>query len=165
MGTKKLIEEEFDMRPQSKPDASVRGRLLKWKNSDYVAFEPQKARETPARTVLKEKKGGCFYKNEGEKENSFSLHVNVDGSEKYPAYAALEKAQEILKPLMKEEPKLNVKKFFEDTPELKVWHRKSDKQLCAMITIDCSATQEKMSSQLFRAASEINKIINANKFA
>lgn len=165
MGTKKLIEEEFDMRPQSKPDASVRGRLLKWENSDYVAFEPQKARETPARTVLKEKKGGCFYKNEGEKENSFSLHVNVDGSEKYPAYAALEKAQEILKPLMKEEPKLNVKKFFEDTPELKVWHRKRDKQLCAMITIDSSATQEKMSSQLFRAASEINKIINANKFA
>ena len=153
------------MRPQSKPDASVRGRLLKWENSDYVAFEPQKARETPARTVLKEKKGGCFYKNEGEKENSFSLHVNVDGSEKYPAYAALEKAQEILKPLMKEEPKLNVKKFFEDTPELKVWHRKRDKQLCAMITIDSSATQEKMSSQLFRAASEINKIINANKFA
>ena len=165
MGTKKLIEEEFDMRPQSKPDASVRGRLLKWENSDYVAFEPQKARETPARTVLKEKKGGCFYKNEGEKENSFSLHVNVDGSEKYPAYAALEKAQEILRPLMKEEPKLNVKKFFEDTPELKVWHRKRDKQLCAMITIDSSATQEKMSSQLFRAASEINKIINANKFA
>lgn len=165
MSTKKLIEEEFDMRPQSKPDASVRGRLLKWENSDYVAFEPQKARETPARTVLKEKKGGCFYKNEGEKENSFSLHVNVDGSEKYPAYAALEKAQEILKPLMKEEPKLNVKKFFEDTPELKVWHRKGEKQLCAMITIDSSATQEKMSSQLFRAASEINKIINANKFA
>ena len=152
------------MRPQSKPDASVRGRLLKWENSDYVAFEPQKARETPARTVLKEKKGGCFYKNEGEKENSFSLHVNVDGSEKYPAYAALEKAAEILKPLMKEEPKINVKKFFEDTPELKVWHRKGDKQLCAMITIDSSATQERMSSQLFRAASEINKIINANKF-
>ena len=164
MSTKKLIEEGYDMRPQSKPDASVRGRLLKWENSDYVAFEPQKARETPARTVLKEKKGGCFYKNEGEKENSFSLHVNVDGSEKYPAYAALEKAQEILKPLMKEEPKLNVKKFFEDTPELKVWHRKGEKQLCAMITIDSSATQEKMSSQLFRAASEINKIINANKF-
>lgn len=164
MATKKLIEEGFDMRPQSKPDASVRGRLLKWENSDYVAFEPQKARETPARTVLKEKKGGCFYKNEGEKENSFSLHVNVDGSEKYPAYAALEKAAEILKPLMKEEPKINVKKFFEDTPELKVWHRKGDKQLCAMITIDSSATQERMSSQLFRAASEINKIINANKF-
>lgn len=164
MATKKLIEEGFDMRPQSKPDASVRGRLLKWENSDYVAFEPQKARETPARTVLKEKKGGCFYKNEGEKENSFSLHVNVDGSEKYPAYAALEKATEILKPLMQEEPKINVKKFFEDTPELKVWHRKGDKQLCAMITIDSSATQERMSSQLFRAASEINKIINANKF-
>lgn len=57
MSTKKLIEEGYDMRPQSKPDASVRGRLLKWENSDYVAFEPQKARETPARTVLKEKKG------------------------------------------------------------------------------------------------------------
>ena len=165
MGTKKLIEEEFDVRPQSKPDASLRGRLLKWENSDYVAFEPQKARETPARTVLKEKKGGCFYKNEGEKENSFSLHVNVDGSEKYPAYAALEKAQENLKPLMKEEPKQNVNKFSESTTARKEWHRKSDKQLCAMITIDSSATQEKMSSQLFRAASEINKIINANKFA
>ena len=65
---------------------------------------------------------------------------------------------------MKEEPRINVKKFFEDTPELKVWHRKVDRQLCAMITIDSSVPQERMSSQLFRLASEVNKIINANKF-
>ena len=164
MGTKKLIEEEFDMRPQSKPDASVRGRLLKWKNSDYVAFEPQKARETPARTVLKEKKGGCFYKNEGEKENSYSLHLNVDGSEKDPAGALLDKAASILKPYLKKEPKLEAKSFLEDSAELKVWHRKKDRQLCAMIVIDSHLPKEQMSGRLFRLSSEINKIIDKSKF-
>ena len=77
MSTKKnnelLVDESFVVRPKAKPDEAVKGRLLKWKDSDYVAFEPQRKKDTPPRTVLKEQKGGAYYKNEGDKENSYSL--------------------------------------------------------------------------------------------
>ena len=86
MSTKKnnelLIDESFVVRPKGKPDEAVRGRLLKWRDSDYVAFEPQK------------KKG----------------------------------------------------------------------QLCAFLTIDSNLPKEQMSGRLFRLSSEINKIIDNNKF-
>ena len=158
------IDDNYVNRPQGKPDDSIRGRLLKWKNSDYVAFEPQKPRDTPARTMLKEQKGGAYYKNEGEKENSYSLHLNVDGTEKDPASALLDKASSILKPYLKEEPKLDTRNFIEDTPELQVWHRKKKSQLCAFITIDSHLPKEQMSGRLFRLSSEINKIIDNGKF-
>ena len=51
------VEDHFANRPQTKPSERISGRLLKWKDSDYVAFEPQKPRDTPARTILKEGKG------------------------------------------------------------------------------------------------------------
>ena len=159
-----MTEDIFVNRPQRKPDSTVKGRLLKWEDCDYVAFEPQKSKEAPARTVLKEQRGGSYYKNEGEKENSYSLHLNVDGSEKDPAGALLDKAANILKPYLKKEPKLEAKSFLEDSAELKVWHRKKDRQLCAMIVIDSHLPKEQMSGRLFRLSSEINKIIDKSKF-
>ena len=141
MSTKKknelMIDERFDVRPKAKPDEAVKGRLLKWKDS---------------------------YKNEGDKENSYSLHLNVDGSEKDPAGALMEKAANILKPYLKEEPKVDARNFLEDSPELQVWHRKKKGQLCAFLTIDSNLPKEQMSGRLFRLSSEINKIIDNNKF-
>ena len=88
--------ENYGERPTGKPDEKVEGRLLKWKDSDYVAFEPVQKRDQdhPARTYLKETKNVSFYKNEGEKENSYSLHVNVDGSTPDAPAAVLQKAAE-----------------------------------------------------------------------
>ena len=158
------LEEYFASRPMTRPSERINGRLLKWKDSDYVAFEPQKPRSTPARTMLKEGKGSQYYRNEGEKENSYSLHVNVDGSEKDPAGALLDKASAILKPYLKAEPKVETRRFIEDAPGLQVWHRKGKGQLCAFITIDSRLPREQMSGRLFRLCSEINKIIDAKKF-
>lgn len=158
------VEDHFANRPQTKPSERISGRLLKWKDSDYVAFEPQKPRDTPARTILKEGKGCQYYHNEGEKDNSYSLHVNVDGSEKDPAGALLEKASAVLRQYLKEEPKIDTRNFIEDSPELQVWHRKGKHQLCAFITIDSHLPREQMSGRLFRLCSEINKIIDSKKF-
>lgn len=159
-----MIEEGFDVRPKGKPDETVKGRLLRWKNSDYMAFEPQRKKDTPPRTMLEEQKGGAYYRNEGDKENSYSLHLNVDGAEKDPAGALFEKAASILKPYLKQEPKVDSRNFLEDTPELQVWVRKKKGQLCAFMTIDCHLPKEQMSGRLFRLSSEINKIIDNNKF-
>ena len=41
----KKYDDTFVNRPLGKPDETVRGRLLKWNGSDYVAFEPQKSKD------------------------------------------------------------------------------------------------------------------------
>jgi len=158
--------ENFSERPAGKPDEKVEGRLLRWKGTDYVAFEPVQKRDQdhPARTYLKETKNVSFYKNEGEKENSYSLHVNVDGSTPDAPAALLQKAAEALKPLMKKEPQIaNNTLFITDTDELKVWQRKKQKQLVIQFTLD-TGMPFLMTSNMLRLAQEANKIINSNKF-
>ena len=158
--------ENYGERPAGKPDEKVEGRLLKWKGTDYVAFEPVQKRDQdhPARTYLKETKNVSFYKNEGEKENSYSLHVNVDGSTPDAPAALLQKAAEALKPLLKKEPQIAVNTLFiKDTDELKVWQRKKQKQLVIQFTLD-TGMPFLMTSNMLRLAQEANKIINSNKF-
>ena len=158
--------ENYGERPMGKPDEKVEGRLLKWKDSDYVAFEPVQKRDQdhPARTYLKETKHVSFYKNEGEKENSYSLHVNVDGSTPDAPTALLQKAAEALKPLLKKEPQIASNTLFiKDTDELKVWQRKKQKQLVIQFTLD-TGKPFLMTSNMLRLAQEANKIINSNKF-
>jgi hypothetical protein len=157
---------DYTKRPTVKPDEKVEGRLLKWKGTDYVAFEPVQKRDQdhPARTYLKETKNVSFYKNEGEKENSYSLHVNVDGSTPDAPTALLQKAAEALKPLLKKEPQIASNTLFiKDTDELKVWQRKKQKQLVIQFTLD-TGKPFLMTSNMLRLAQEANKIINSNKF-
>lgn len=161
---KRMID--YTKRPTVKPDEKVEGRLLKWKGTDYVAFEPVQKRDQdhPARTYLKETKHVSFYKNEGEKENSYSLHVNVDGSTPDAPAALLQKAAEALKPLLKKEPQIASNTLFiRDTDELKVWQRKKQKQLVIQFTLD-TGLPFLMTSNMLRLAQEANKIINSNKF-
>ena len=161
---KRMID--YTKRPTVKPDEKVEGRLLKWKGTDYVAFEPVQKRDQdhPARTYLKETKNVSFYKNEGEKENSYSLHVNVDGSTPDAPAALLQKAAEALKPLLKKEPQIASNTLFiKDTDELKVWQRKKQKQLVIQFTLD-TGKPFLMTSNMLRLAQEANKIINSNKF-
>jgi len=161
---KRMID--YTKRPTVKPDEKVEGRLLKWKGTDYVAFEPVQKRDQdhPARTYLKETKNVSFYKNEGEKENSYSLHVNVDGSTPDAPAALLQKAAEALKPLLKKEPQIASNTLFiRDTDELKVWQRKKQKQLVIQFTLD-TGLPFLMTSNMLRLAQEANKIINSNKF-
>lgn len=161
---KRMID--YTKRPTVKPDEKVEGRLLKWKGTDYVAFEPVQKRDQdhPARTYLKETKNVSFYKNEGEKENSYSLHVNVDGSTPDAPEALLQKAAEALKPLLKKEPQIASNTLFiRDTDELKVWQRKKQKQLVIQFTLD-TVLPFLMTSNMLRLAQEANKIINSNKF-
>ena len=161
---KRMID--YTKRPTVKPDEKVEGRLLKWKGTDYVAFEPVQKRDQdhPARTYLKETKNVSFYKNEGEKENSYSLHVNVDGSTPDAPAVLLQKAAEALKPLLKKEPQIASNTLFiRDTDELKVWQRKKQKQLVIQFTLD-TGKPFLMTSNMLRLAQEANKIINSNKF-
>ena len=159
-----MKQEDYTPRPTAKPSARIPGRLVRWEGTDYCEFQPAGKRDTASRTMLKETKNLSFYRNEGQKDNSYSLHVNVSGDSEDPAADIMERVQRELAPMAKKEPKMPTNtKFLRDTPELKVWHRKKDKRLCCHIEIDTSQ-QYLMSGTLMKLASEINKIITLNRF-
>ena len=65
-------------RPKGKPEMTTKGKLNEWANG-YREFIPQGTRESQ-RQMLKQLGESSFYKTEGKKESSYSLHLNVDGA-------------------------------------------------------------------------------------
>ena len=70
-------------RPRRKPDHSVKGTMKTWEGTDYCEFHPVGKRESN-RTEIKRVGDSSFYQTNGEKESSYSLHVNVDGDSQDP---------------------------------------------------------------------------------
>ena len=67
-------------RPKTKPDVTTRGKLNEWQNG-YKEFIPVGSKPSN-RTMLKQFGDSSFYKTEGEKQSSYSVHLNCDGSPK-----------------------------------------------------------------------------------
>ena len=81
-------------RPRRKPDHSVKGTMKTWEGTDYCEFHPVGKRESN-RTEIKRVGDSSFYQTNGEKESSYSLHVNVDGDSQDPVaeiYEIMEEA-------------------------------------------------------------------------
>lgn len=78
-----MTKEIFISRPKTKPSSSTKGKLNRWDNSDYIEFVPAGTRESN-RTLFKQMGDSSFYKNEGKKESSYSLHLNVNGESQDP---------------------------------------------------------------------------------
>ncbi len=150
-------------KPNRKPDMKTQGRLFQWKDSEYKVFVPSKAKEQPSREIIKTSRGVTYYKNEGEKSNSYSVHCNVDGSVKDPAAELLQRVQEQLGPLCKKEPQINVANFIVDTPELKVWKRKKEKKLLLRIELDMKMSAGDMQTNLLKKMIEVNKLISSGE--
>ena len=79
----------YQSRPRRKPDSSTRGKLNRWEGSDYLEFVPAGSKPSN-RTLFKQVGPSSFYKSEGTKESSFSIHINVDGSSPDPVNEARE---------------------------------------------------------------------------
>ncbi len=158
-----LSMEEMDFlpeeKPSRKPDMKTVGRLLQWKDSEYKVFVPSKAKDQPTREVIKTSRGVTYYKNEGEKNNSYSVHCNVDGSVKDPAAELLQRVQEQLAPLCKKEPVVKVANYILDREDLKVWQRKKEKELCLAIKLSLKQSTSDMQTNLLKKMIEINKLL------
>ena len=74
-------------RPKTKPDLTLKGKLNEWQNG-YREFVPQ-GQKPSNRTMLKQMGNSSFYRSEGEKESSWSLHLNVDAKDCEDPVAAL----------------------------------------------------------------------------
>ena len=153
-----MIEEQFIEKPEGKPVKNFRARVKMYGN-DVVVVNPMESRESNRKTI-KQKGKSSFYKSEGEKDSSYSIHINVDANDPDPVATMQERFAELTKGELKSELKLKVKgKLLYDTPKLKVYLNKTSKQVVLQTTLDCGPTIER---ELLQLQGDMGKIIGAN---
>ena len=152
------METTFIEKPEGKPVKNFRARVKMYGN-DVVVVNPMEPRESN-RTMIKQKGKSSFYKSEGEKESSYSIHINVDANDPDPVATMQERFAELTKGELKSELKLKVKgKMLYETPQLKVYLNKTTKQVILQTTIDCSPTIER---ELLQLQGDMGRVIGAN---
>ena len=150
--------EEYIEKPEGKPVKNFRARVKMYGN-DVVVVNPMEPRESN-RKMIKQKGKSSFYKSEGEKESSYSIHINVDANDPDPVATMQEYFNELTKGELKSELKLKVKgKMLYESPQLKVYLNKTTKQVILQTTIGCSPTIER---ELLQLQGEMGKVIGAN---
>ena len=152
------MEENFIEKPEGKPVKNFRARVKMYGN-DVVVVNPMEPRESN-RKMIKQKGKSSFYNSEGEKESSYSIHINVDANDPDPVATMQERFAELTKGELKSELKLKVKgKLIYDTPKLKVYLNKTTKQVVLQTTLDCGPTIER---ELLQLQGDMGKVIGAN---
>lgn len=157
-------------RPKTKPDVTTRGKLNEWRNG-YKEFIPVGSKPSN-RTMLKQLGGSSFYKSEGEKDSSWSLHLNVDAKDCADPVAALhEQFLFLTEGEQKQKPKLpegSQGRMLLDTENLKIWLDGERGKLSILTELECSPQIERL---LLQAQSQMSvciaryrqDIINAKK--
>lgn len=162
-----MIEDNYVETPRTKPVKAFKARVKVYDN-DVVVVNPQEPRESN-RKMIKQKGKSSFYKSEGEKESSYSIHINVDANDPDPVATMQEQFSELVKGELKSEPKLQVKgKLLYDDNVLQVYLNKTTKTVVLKTTIPCGPTIERellrlqsvMGSVIAQHYSEILKVFN-----
>ena len=145
-------------RPKGKPDESLKGKLNKW-NNGYAEFIPAGSKPSN-RTMLKQLGGSSFYKSEGEKESSWSLHLNVDAKDCADPVAALhEQFLFLTEGEQKQKPKLpegSEGRMLLDSDVLKIWLDSERGKLSILTELECSPQIERL---LLQVESQMNVCI------
>ena len=150
--------EEYIEKPEGKPVKNFRARVKMYGN-DVVVVNPMEPRESN-RKMIKQKGKSSFYKSEGEKESSYSIHINVDANDPDPVATMQEYFNELTKGELKSELKLKVKgKMLYESPQLKVYLNKTTKQVILQTTIGCSPAIER---ELLQLQGDMGRVIGAN---
>ena len=153
-----MIEEMYVEKPEGKPVKKFKARVSLYPN-DVVVVNPQEPRESN-RKMIKQKGKSSFYKSEGEKESSYSIHINVDANDPDPVATMQERFNELTKGELKSELKLLVKgKLLYETPVLQVYLNKTQKQVIIKTTLDCGPTIER---ELLQLQGDMGRVIGAN---
>ena len=152
------MNEQFIEKPVGKPVKAYRARVKMYDN-DVVVVNPECPKESNRR-MIKQKGKSSFYKSEGEKESSYSIHINVDANDPDPVATMQEQFEELTRGELKSELKLKVKgKLLYDTMKLKVYLNKTQKQVIIQTNLDCGPTVER---ELLQLQAEMAKVIGAN---
>ena len=150
-------------RPRRKPDSSTRGKLNRWEGSDYLEFVPAGSKPSN-RTMFKQVGPSSFYKSEGAKESSYSIHINVDGSSADPVNEAREIFNVLTADQARQKPTLSEngqgRMLFDNGEGLQIWHDSEANKLTIMAQLECTADIER---QLLQAEAQVNVVVGRNR--
>ena len=142
-------------RPKSKPAETLKGKLNRW-DSGYAEFIPQGSKPSN-RTMFKQLGNSSFYKSEGEKESSYSLHLNVDGKSEDPVAELFEQFKVLTAEQQKSKPQLSEgsegRMLFDNGSSLQVWLDSAKGEVCILTRLQCSPQIER---QLLQAQATMN---------
>ena len=158
-----MANEKFITRPKTKPAETLKGKLNSWSNG-YCEFVPQGQKQSN-RTMLKQLGGSSFYKSEGEKESSYSLHLNVDAKDcADPVGALFEQFLHLTKDQQKTKPQLpeslQGRMLFDDSSTLQVWLDAEKHEVVIQTRLQCSAQIER---QLLQAQAQMNVTLGRHR--
>ena len=150
-------------RPRRKPDHSVKGTMKTWEGTDYCEFHPVGTRESN-RQMLKQMGDSSFYLNQGKRESSYSIHINVDGSSADPVNEAREIFNVLTAEQAKQKPTLSENgqghMLFDNGEGLQIWHDTETNKLTILTQLECSADIER---QLLQAQAQMNVVLGRNR--
>ena len=150
-------------RPRRKPDHSVKGTMKTWEGTDYCEFHPVGKRKSN-RTEIKRVGDSSFYQTNGEKESSYSLHVNVDGDSQDPVAEIYEIMDVLTRDKRKQLPKLpegsEGRMLLDDGNGLQVWLDTSKGEVNILARLKCSPNIER---RLLQAQATMNVTIGRHR--
>ena len=153
---------QYISRPKGKPDMTTKGKLNEWSNG-YREFIPQGTRENQ-REMLKQLGDSSFYKTNGKKDSSYSLHLNVDGKSEDPVGELLDQFLVLTEGQRKQLPKLpegsEGRMLFDNNEGLQIWLDSETKKLTIMAQLECTADIER---QLLQAEAQMNVVVGRNR--
>ncbi|MCR5157599.1 MAG: hypothetical protein K6D37_00575 [Prevotella sp.] len=141
-------------RPKGKPDVTTKGKMNEWANG-YREFIPQ-GQKPSNRTMLKRLGNSCFYRSEGEKESSWSIHLNVDGKSADPVAEAFEQFMVLTEGERKQMPRMPEdvgRMLLDNGAGLKVWLDNENRRLSILTELECGPDVER---QLLLAQAAMN---------
>jgi len=162
------MEEKFLDIPRTKPVKKYKARVAEYDNGVQI-IAPQETTGSNRR-MIKQKGKSSFYKSEGEKDSSYSIHINVPADCPDPVAVMQEQFNELVKGELKSEPKLAVKgKLLYDDKQLQVYLNKTQKTVVIKTTIACGPTIERellalqgsMARVIAQYYSDIIRVFNA----
>lgn len=159
----KIMADTFYIsRPKTKPSSSTKGKLNEWDNG-YKEFVPAGKRESN-RQMLKQMGDSSFYLNQGKKESSYSLHLNVDGESQDPVAEMFDIFMHLTEAQRKSLPKLpegsEGRMLLDNGMGLKIWLDRERGKVSILTELDCNGNIERM---LLQAQSLMNVCIARNR--
>lgn len=153
-----MLDTIYISRPKTKPSSSTKGKLNEWDNG-YKEFVPAGTRESN-RTMLRQLGDSSFYKNEGKKESSYSLHLNVNGESQDPVAEMLDIFMHLTEEQRKSLPKLpegsQGRMLLDNGEGLQVWLDSETGKVTIQAQLDCTPNIER---QLLQVESQMNVCI------
>ena len=152
----------YIIRPKTKPDETVKGKMNKW-NNGYAEFIPVGSKPSN-RTMLRQLGDSSFYKSEGEKQSSYSVHLNCDGKSEDPVGELLDQFLVLTEGQRKQLPKLpegsEGRMLLDNGMGLQIWLDRERGKVSILTELDCNTNIERM---LLQAQSQMNVCIARNR--